>query len=59
MEELKNHDFDATYTLTMVNDPLFYQGGKSKKPIYGYFRSNKTITGKILKPTGKNLIQLQ
>ena len=54
MEELKNNGFKNTFTLTVVNDSLFYEGGKRKTGIYQYFRDKKSIAGTILKPTGKN-----
>lgn len=54
MEELKRKGFTKTYTLVVVSDPLFYEGGRVKTGIYAYFRDSKLITGKISKPTGKN-----
>lgn len=60
MEQLKAHGFDATYTLTMVNDHNFYEGktydnsGNPRQGIYSCFRNKKKIEGKILKPTGNS-----
>lgn len=54
MEELKRKGFTKTYTLVVVSDPLFYEGGRVKTEIYAYFRDSKSITGEISKPTGKN-----
>ncbi len=52
MEQLKNNGFDATYSLTVVNDRNFYSGKKADG-IYAYFRGNDVLQGTIEKPTGK------
>lgn len=60
MEQLKEHGFNATYTLTMVIDHNFYEGktydnsGNPRQGIYSYFRNKKIIEGEILKPTGNS-----
>lgn len=51
MEQLHKNGFDATFCLTMVNDKNFYSG-KKIDGIYAFFRGNKTLSGKINKPTG-------
>ena len=51
MEELKEKGFDKTYCLTVVNNKNFYSG-KKIDGIYSYFRTNKIIEGRIIKPTG-------
>lgn len=53
MEEMKNSGFKETYCLILVEDKNYYSGRK-KAGIYGYFRDNQTIHGRITKPTGKN-----
>ena len=30
MEQLKKYGFTETYTLTLVDDPLFYESGRKK-----------------------------
>ena len=52
MEQLKDKGFDATYSLTMVNDKNFYSGKKTDG-IYTYFRGRDVLQGTINKPTGK------
>lgn len=52
MEQLKDNGFDATYSLTMVNDKNFYSG-KKVDGIYSYFRGKDVLQGIIEKPTGK------
>ena len=52
MEQLKDDGFDATYSLTMVNDKNFYSGKKTDG-IYTYFRDGEMLQGTIEKPTGK------
>ena len=52
MEELRESGFDCAYCLTLVQDKNFYSGQK-RDGIYTFFRSNKTICGTIIKPTGK------
>lgn len=52
MEQLKDNGFDATYSLTMVNDKNFYSGKKTDG-IYTYFRGGDVLQGTIDKPTGK------
>ena len=49
-EELKVAGFSRTALLVFADDHLFYSG--SSEGIYGYFRANKPITGRIEKPTG-------
>ena len=51
MEQLKDNGFDATYSLTMVNDKNFYSG-KKVDGIYAYFRGCDVLQGTINKPTG-------
>ena len=52
MEQLKDDGFDATYSLTMVNDKNFYSGKKTDG-IYTYFRDGEMLQDTIEKPTGK------
>ena len=55
MEQLKKYGFTETYTLTLVDDPLFYESGRKKSGIYKYFRGEVvTIKGKISKPTSSS-----
>ena len=54
MEELKLNGFDNTYCLTFVKDKNFYCGNKIDG-IYAFFRAGKNISGKIEKPTGKDI----
>lgn len=49
-EELLSLGFKSASVLTLAEDPLFYQG--STQGIYGYFRGDKLLTGRIVKPTG-------
>ena len=51
LEQLKNNGFKKAYFLVVADDKLFYSGDDTG--IYGLFRNNKSITGKIVKPTGK------
>ncbi len=53
MEYLKDYGFDGTYCLTMVKDKNFYSG-RNNNGIYGYFRGNNILCGKINKPTGNS-----
>jgi len=52
MEQLKDNGFNATYSLTLVNDQNFYSGKKTDG-IYRYFRDGDVLQGTIDKPTGK------
>lgn len=54
LEQLVSAGFKKAYFAVMVDDHLFYSGAK-KDGIYSYFRSNNTIAGKIIKPTGNKL----
>lgn len=49
-EELQDAGFSRTAVLIFVDDPGFYAG--KGEGIYGYFRSGKTLSGVIEKPTG-------
>lgn len=51
MEQLRQHGFTGTYCLTLADDKLFWTGDK-ETGIYAYFRSGKSITGDVAKPTG-------
>ncbi len=51
MEELKERGFKNTYCLTLVEDSNFYKGNKADG-IYAFFRTGKSIAGRICKPTG-------
>ena len=42
MEQLKDDGFDATYSLTVVNDKNFYSGKKTDG-IYRYFRDGERL----------------
>jgi hypothetical protein len=50
-EELKNAGFARAGLIILSDDPLFWRGGS--EGIYGFFRSGRTLTGSIQKPTGK------
>lgn len=50
LEQLVTSGFQSAYFLAVADDRLFYSGKDSG--IYGLFRSGRTITGKITKPTG-------
>ncbi len=52
LEQLVKAGFKTGYFIAVADLPLFYSGGKSTKPIYGLFRQEQPITGRILKPTG-------
>lgn len=52
MEELKELGFNRTFTMTLVDDYLFYEGN-DHSGIYSFFRDNKMIQGLITKPTGR------
>ncbi len=51
LEQLKISGFKNAYFLVYCEDKGFYQG--ESKGIYRYFRSGETLTGEIVKPTGK------
>lgn len=54
-EQLKEHGFNNTYCLTLVDNSSFYScDGKRSDGIYSYFRCGNTIHGDVEKPTGKN-----
>jgi len=59
LEQLVKVGFNRGYFIAVADDHLFYEGGKSTKPIYQFFRTidiegpKIPITGKIEKPTGK------
>ncbi|KWV59816.1 hypothetical protein AS156_30290 [Bradyrhizobium macuxiense] len=55
-EELRRSGFQFAATVIFADDPLFYQGASSG--IYGYFRGQKSLTGAIKKPTGKQQEQV-
>lgn len=51
----KKYGFTETYTLTLVDDPLFYESGRKKSGIYKYFKGEAVpIKGKISKPTSSS-----
>ncbi|KML24095.1 hypothetical protein [Rossellomorea marisflavi] len=52
MEQVKELGFKGAYSVTYVEDKLFYQG-PTKQGIYAFFREGKIINGEIRKPTGK------
>lgn len=52
MEQLKTEGFDATFSMVLVDDKLFYEG-KISSEIYDCFRGEKVISGIYHKPTGK------
>ncbi len=52
MEQLKTEGFDATFSMVLVDDKLFYEG-KISSEIYDCFRGGKVISGIYYKPTGK------
>lgn len=58
MEELKKAGFDATYSLTLVEDKNFYEGQK-QDGVYSFFRGATPIHGVVCKPTGKRDEQLE
>jgi hypothetical protein len=51
LEQLSKSGFKSAYFIAVADDNLFYSGGNDG--IYGLFRDEKSITGKIIKPTGK------
>ena len=51
MEQLKELGFKNTYVVVLVKDKPFYKG-VNNVGIYEYFRANKSIYGRIFKPTG-------
>ena len=54
LEEIKATKlFSECFLLTVTNDKGFWTGYEFGG-IYSYFRNNKILTGKILKPTGHN-----
>lgn len=52
MEQLKTEGFNATFSMVLVDDKLFYEG-KISSEIYDCFRGEKVISGIYHKPTGK------
>lgn len=50
LEQLVDSGFQSGYFLAVADEPLFYSGRKDG--IYGLFRSGRSITGVIRKPTG-------
>ncbi len=52
VEQLRNHGFDSTYCLTLVDDRLFYEG-PTQDGIYSYFRGATPINGLVRQPTGQ------
>ena len=52
LEQLVNCGFETGYFIAVADDPLFYEGGKSTKCIYRFFRDEEEIRGMIPKPTG-------
>ncbi len=51
LEQLSKSGFKSAYFIAVADDSLFYSGGADG--IYGLFRGEQSITGTILKPTGK------
>jgi hypothetical protein len=51
VEQLVSAGFGTSYFMTVVEDPLFYEG-RERDGIYRYFRGGEPITGVIQKPTG-------
>jgi len=51
LEQLTKNGFKKGYFLAVADDKGFYEGNNNG--IYGLFRNQKLITGKITKPTGK------
>jgi hypothetical protein len=52
LEQLSDSGFKSAYFIAVVDDSLFYSGN-NKQGIYGLFRDEQIISGKIQKPTGK------
>lgn len=52
MEEMREHGFDETYCLTLVEGKGFYSGDRVDG-IYSFFRASAPIKGIVNKPTGK------
>ncbi len=52
LEQLKVNGFTECYSITLIDDDLYKEGLK-KDGIYKYFRSDISINGRIMKPTGK------
>lgn len=52
MEQLAQGGFDSTYCVSLVSDPLFYQGN-IVAPIYRFFRHDNAVYGEVFKPTGE------
>jgi len=50
LEQLLSSGFKSAYFIAVADDKLFYSGAPNG--IYGLFRSEQEITGKIKKPTG-------
>ena len=48
---IKDAGFENAYFFAVVEDKLFYDG-PDKAGIYSYFRSGRTLTEKVDKPTG-------
>ena len=50
VEEMAAAGFSATALVIFADDPLFYRG--STEGIYGFFRGERLLHGRIQKPTG-------
>ena len=50
-EQLRASGFKEAYVVIFAEDHLFYEG--SQDGIYGFFRGGRNLSGKIMKPTGK------
>lgn len=52
LEQLKEIGFSKCIFLAIVDDKKFYAEEGKIDGIYKYFRSNKLLNGRIIKPTG-------
>ena len=58
MEQVKKAGFNKTFVIIFADDDCFYKPKNSNKEIYSYFRDQKPIFGKIIKPTGTKIEKL-
>lgn len=50
--------FNSAFCIILVRDKVFYSGTK-KSGIYQYFRTGKELSGKVEKPTGEQVKQIE
>ena len=55
IEQLKKHGFIGGYAILVADDSDYYQPKREKGGIYPYFRSGRTLNGRIMPRTGRKV----